>query len=63
MNIEISKLASTEERIKILEEILYLSEVKVSETARKLNLSKGLVSKYFDILVNEKMLKKKENIF
>ena len=29
----------------------------MSETARKLNLSKGLVSKYFDILVNEKMLK------
>jgi len=63
MNGKISVLMSTEERIKILGDILYLRSVKVSETARRLKLSKGLVSKYFDMLVREKIVKRKRNGF
>jgi len=63
MNTNISKLMSTKERIKILLYILYLKEARVGETAKQLKLSKGLISKYFDILCNEKIIKKKGNFF
>lgn len=62
MNIE--KLLSTKERIKILKGIIYLEEgFGVAETARKLKLSKGLVSLYFEILIREGLLKRKKNRF
>lgn len=55
----IYKLLSTEERIKILEDILYKEKLLgVSEVAERLNLSKGLVSMFFDILVEETILRK-----
>ena len=62
MNIE--KLFSTKERVKILKSIIYLeTKFGVSEIARKLRLSKGLVSKYFEILIKEKIIKKTNNKF
>lgn len=55
----IYKLLSTEERIRILEDILYKEELLgVSDVAERLNLSKGLVSMFFDILVEERILEK-----
>ena len=55
----IHKILSTKERIKILNQILYSEkEFGVNEIAKKSNLSKGLISKYFEILVKERILKK-----
>ncbi len=62
MNID--KILSTKERIDILKYIIYIEkEFGVSETAKKLKLSKGLISKYFDILVKDFVLKKSKNKF
>jgi len=63
MNSKINELMSTEERIKILGDVLFKESIKVSETARRLKLSKGLVSKYFDILLKGDVLKKKGFVF
>jgi len=50
---------STKQRIKILESIIYCTEsISVNSTANKNKLSKGLVSKYFDILTSKGVLKK-----
>ena len=55
----INKLLSTEERVKILKDILYKENMlRVSEVSNRLGLSKGLVSKFFDILTEEGILKK-----
>ena len=62
MNIE--KIFSTKERVNILKSILYLEkEFGVNEIARKLKLSKGLISKYFEILGKENILKKSKSKF
>lgn len=56
-----NKILSTKERVKILEMILFKKkEFGVNEIASKVKLSKGLVSKYFEILVKEKILGKKK---
>ncbi len=58
------KILSSKERINILEEIIYYeNSFKVSEIAKKLKLSKGLISKYFNILKKEKVLSRKKNEF
>ncbi|MCP2520899.1 hypothetical protein NLD30_10725 [SCandidatus Aminicenantes bacterium Aminicenantia_JdfR_composite] len=55
----IYNLLSTPQRIKILKKIIYSDyPITVNKTARELKLSKGLVSKFFNILVSEKILKK-----
>ncbi len=55
----IHELFSTRERIKILKHILYLEkDFGVNEIAKKLKISKGLVSKYFEILFKKGILKK-----
>ena len=60
----IAKLFSTEERVKILENVIFRErEFGVNEIAKQLNLSKGLVSKYFEILVNECVLGRKRRKF
>ncbi len=57
-------LLSTPQRIKILKKIIYSDHpITVSKTARELKLSKGLVSKFFNILVSEKILKKQKKKF
>ncbi len=62
MNIE--SIASTKERIKILNNIMYRSDIlSVNSIAKSTNLSKGLVSKYFDLLKKEGILKKKNGKF
>lgn len=62
MNIE--KLLSTRERVKIIKQIIYSEkEFGVNEIAKKLKLSKGLVSKYFEILAKEGVIKKRGNKF
>ncbi len=62
MNIE--KLFSSKERVNILESVIFLEgQFGVNETAKKLKLSKGLISKYFEILIKEGVLKKKANKF
>lgn len=60
----INKLFSTEERLKILGKIIFKDiSMNVNRTAKELKLSKGLVSKYFNLLVSEKILKRNKNQF
>lgn len=55
MNTE--KLFSTRERITILRDVIFSeTEFGVNEVAKRLSLSKGLVSKYLDTLVTENVL-------
>ena len=62
MNLE--KIFSTKERVKILKNIIYLeNDLSVSEISKKLRLSKGLISKYFEILFRAGILKKSKNKF
>ena len=57
MNIE--NLFSTSERIKILEAVLFQTDqLSVNHIAGQLRLSKGLVSKYLDLLVKEGVAKR-----
>lgn len=52
-------LFSTSQRIKILEAVIFRTDtVSVNNIASQLDLSKGLISKYFQILLNEQILKK-----
>ena len=52
-----SNLFSTKERIRILEKIIYTKlQLSVNKTAKELGLSKGLVSKFFNILTKEDIL-------
>jgi len=52
---------STSERIRILEAIIFKeNNISVNSMANQLKLSKGLVSKYFEILSKEGILKKTE---
>lgn len=58
------KILSTKERLKILRFIIYKTEpLNVNKIARELKLSKGLVSKLFDILIKEGLLKRIGNKF
>lgn len=53
------RIFSTTQRIKILQAIIFKTEIlSVNNIASKLKLSKGLVSKYFDILLKAGILKK-----
>ncbi|MEW6416866.1 MAG: nucleotidyltransferase domain-containing protein [Nitrospirota bacterium] len=55
---------STRERIRILETVIYKRDnISVNNIANQLKLSKGLVSKYFDILVKEGIAKKSNGKF
>jgi predicted nucleotidyltransferase len=55
-------LFSTSQRIKILQAVVFRTEpVSVNNIASQLRLSKGLVSKYFQILLKQKILKKKKD--
>ncbi len=57
-----TNLFSTRQRVKILEKVIYQTgHLSVSVLARELNISKGLVSKYFSILVKEGILKERKN--
>ena len=50
---------STRERIRILKEAIFKTgSMSVNDVAHRLHLSKGLVSKYFGILVKEGVLRK-----
>lgn len=50
---------STKERIKIIKFVIYKKDsISVNNIARNLKLSKGLVSKYFDILTKEGVAKR-----
>lgn len=58
------QIFSTKERILILQKALFSSKpLSVNSVAKELRLSKGLISKYFDILAKEKILKKIKNKF
>lgn len=60
----IYNLFSTAQRIKILERIIYSNNsITVNRTAKELRLSKGLVSKFFNLLVSEKILKRQRTKF
>jgi predicted nucleotidyltransferase len=60
----INKIFSTFQRVTILEKIIYSdSLVSVNITAKDLRLSKGLISKFFNLLVSEKILKKRRTKF
>jgi predicted nucleotidyltransferase len=52
-------LFSTSQRIKILEAVIFrTNDISVNNIASQLKLSKGLISKYFQILLKEQILKK-----
>ncbi len=54
-------LFSTSQRIKILQAVIFRTDsVSVNNSASHLRLSKGLVSKYFQILLKQKILKKEK---
>ena len=54
-------LFSTSQRIKILEAVIFrVGSVSVNNVAHQLGLSKGLVSKYFQILLGQKILKREK---
>lgn len=60
----IHKLLSTKERIKILKYLLYKTDhLSVNRIANELRLSKGLISKFLNILSKEKIVKRKNNKF
>jgi predicted nucleotidyltransferase len=62
MNLE--RLLSTVERIRILKEVIYKEgEIRVNTISRKLRLSKGLVSKFLHILVKERLMKRSNKGF
>ena len=62
MNIE--TVFSTKERIKILNDIIYNTKyISVNKAAKNVKLSKGFVSKYFDSLVKEGILKRSKGKF
>jgi predicted nucleotidyltransferase len=62
MNIE--KLLSTKERVAILRNVIYWErQFGVNEIAGKTGLSKGLVSKYFEILEKENILARNKGKF
>lgn len=55
---------STKERIKILEAVIYKKDnLSVNSIATQLNLSKGLISKYFNILVKVGIAKRSNGKF
>lgn len=60
----IPKIFSTKERLEILKFVIYKTEsLNVNKVASELKLSKGLVSKFFDILIKEGTLKRTGNKF
>ncbi|MEW6536809.1 MAG: hypothetical protein AB1454_14460 [Candidatus Auribacterota bacterium] len=62
MNIE--KLFSTRERTNVLRGVIFKTDLlSVNNIASSLGVSKGLVSKYFDILVKEGILRKTQGKF
>jgi len=62
MNLD--EIFSTKERVKILDFAMYETEpLKVNKVAAELKLSKGLISKFFNILLKEEILIKKGSNF
>ena len=60
----IPELLSTKERVKVLNFIICkTTSLNVNKVANELKLSKGLVSKFFDILMKESILIRKKNDF
>ncbi len=58
------EIFSTKERLKILEAVIFKrGQVSVNETASRLHLSKGLVSKYLDFLAKAGMAKRHNGKF
>lgn len=63
-SLNLDLLLGTKERIKIIEKIIYSAkEINVNRTGRELNLSKGLISKYFNILRKQNILERKKDLF
>jgi len=55
----IPALLSTDERVKILREVIYREEkLNVNQMAKALRLSNGMISKYFNYLCKERVMKK-----
>jgi len=62
--VNINSLFSTRERIKILSDVIYKTgHLNVNKVAKNVELSKGLVSKYFKYLTREGILEKKNDSF
>jgi len=57
----LEKLLSTQERARLLKRILVETEaLKVEKTAKELNISKGMVSQFFRILLEYGIIEKKD---
>jgi len=60
----IPALLSTKERTRILNSVIYKTEqISVNKTAKDIKISKGLVSKYLNILTREGILKREGSKF
>jgi len=57
----LSKLFSSQKRIKILNYILYKDSIKVTEVSKELSLSKGFVSEFLFLLYKNKILNKNKS--
>ena len=55
----LQKLFSTEERVRILEHVLYDGNLNTNVISRKISVNKGLISKYLSMLVSFGMVEKK----
>ena len=61
-NMNISKLLSTEERVHILNIVLFkVCEIKVADISKTLKISKGFVSKFLSFVAGEKIIRKYKN--
>jgi len=59
---KINTLLSTRERIRILGEILFKQEkIRIADISRSLNMSKGFVSRFFTLLLQQKIVKKSKS--
>jgi len=60
----INEVFSTQQRLTILKNIIFKDEcIGVTETSRGSKISKGLVSKYLNLLVEENILEKNNSLF
>ena len=59
----IHRIASTERRERILEHIVEMDEFEIKDVAKALNVSKGLVSLYFNELIEIGLVRKKGRKF
>ncbi len=62
-NVNLPEIFSTDERLRILEYVMFREDLRVSQTSRDLGLSKGLVSQFMRTLHADGLLKRAGNLY